>query len=112
MYVQMVEFELQGMTAAEYEAFCEQAVPAIAQVPGLVGKLFLADAGSRWRAGIYSFADRESADAYLGTELFQTAIAANPAVANLRTRGSDLLESPTRALEEALAAATISAGAK
>lgn len=106
MYVQIVEFELRGMTAAEYEAFCERAVPAIAQVPGVIGKLFLADADSRWCAGIYTFADRESAETYLSSELFQTAIAGNPAIAHVRMRGSDLLEAPTRALDEALAAAT------
>lgn len=106
MYVQIVEFELQGMTGPEYEAFCEQAVPAIAQVPGIVGKLFLADADSPWCAGIYTFADREAAEAYLQSELFRTAIVGNPAIADVRTRGSDLLEAPTRALDEALAAAT------
>ena len=106
MYVQIVEFELRGMSAAEYEAFCEQAVPAIAQVPGVVGKLFLADADSRWCAGIYSFANRVSAEAYLSSELFQTAMAGTAAIANVRTRGSELLEVPTRALDEALAAAT------
>jgi hypothetical protein len=52
-----------------------------------------------WSAAIHADGNR------LG-ELFQTAIAGNPAIANVRTRGSDLLEAPTRALDEALAAAT------
>jgi len=46
MYVQIIEFEVQGLTRAEYEAFCTDAVPAIATIPGVVGKLFLADADS------------------------------------------------------------------
>lgn len=103
MYVQIVEFELQGLTSDEYETFCEKGVPMIAAVPGVLGKLFLADANSNHRAGIYTFTDREAAEAYLRSELFQTAIAGNPAIANLRTRGSDLLEGPTRALDDALA---------
>ena len=105
MYVQIVEFELRGMTAAEYEALCEKAVPAIAEVPGVVGKLFLADAHTSQRAGIYTFTDREAAEVYLQGDLFQNAIARNPAIANVRTRGAELLEGPTRALDATLAAA-------
>lgn len=104
MYVQIVEFELQGLTRTEYESFCEDAVPAIAEVPGVVSKLFLADTDSSGCAGIYTFTDRETAENYLHSELFRSGIAKNPAIANLRTRGSDLLERPTKALEEALAA--------
>ena len=54
-------------------------------------------------AGIYTFTDRDAAEQYLRSDLFQGAMAANPAIANLRTRGSELLERPTRALDDALA---------
>lgn len=103
MYVQIIEFELQGMTAEEYEAFCDHGVPMIAQAPGMLGKLFLTDASTNRRGAVYTFTDREAAEAYLQGELFQTAIAGNPAIANVRTRGSDVLERPTRALDDALA---------
>ena len=103
MYVQIIEFERQGLTHAEYEAFCQDAVPAIAQIDGVVGKLFLADADSSRCAGIYTFTDRESAEAYLRSDLFQGAIATNPAIANVRTRGGELLDGPTQALSDALA---------
>jgi quinol monooxygenase YgiN len=103
MYVQIIEFEVQGLTRAEYEAFCTDAVPAIAATPGVVGKLFLADADSSRCASIYTFTDRDAAEEFLGGELFQGAIATNPAIVNVRTRGSDVLERPTRALDDALA---------
>ena len=98
MYVQIIEFETRGITREEYEAFCQEAVPAIAQIPGVVSKLFLADAETSRRAGIYTFTDRARAEAYLSSELFQTAMARNPAIANVRTRGAELIEAPTRAL--------------
>ncbi len=103
MYVQIIDFDVQGLTRSEYEAFCSEAVPAIAAIPGVLGKLFLADADSSRCAGIYTFTDRDAAEQYLRSDLFQGAIAANPAIANLRTRGSELLERPTRALDDALA---------
>jgi hypothetical protein len=105
MYVQIIEFDVQGLTQAEYEAFCVEAVPAIAAIPGVAGKLFLADADSSRCAGIYTFSDRDAAEAYLRSDLFQGAIATNPAIANVRTRSSELLERPTRALDDALALA-------
>jgi hypothetical protein len=105
MYIQTVEFDTQGLTHAEYERFCQEAVPAIAEIPGVLGKLFVADPDSSRCAGIYTFTDRDAAEGYLRSELFQTAIAANPAIANLRVRGGELLERPTSALDEALAVA-------
>jgi hypothetical protein len=103
VYIQIIEFERQGLTHAEYEAFCQDAVPAIARIDGVVGKLFLADPDSSRCAGIYTFTDRQSAEAYLRSDLFQGAMASNPAIANLRTRGSELLDQPTGALSDALA---------
>ena len=102
MYVQIIEFERQGLTRAEYEEFCVSAVPAIAEIPGVLGKLFLSDTDSSRCAGIYTFTDRDAAEQYLRSDLFQGAMAANPAIASLRMRGSDLLERPTRALDDAL----------
>ena len=32
MYVQMIEFDRRGLTREEYESFCQDAVPAIAQI--------------------------------------------------------------------------------
>ncbi len=66
--------------------------------------MFLAEADGRGCAGVYTFTNREAADEYLRSDLFQTGIAANPAIARIRARGAELLEGPTRALESALAA--------
>jgi hypothetical protein len=104
MYVQIIEFDVEGLTRAEYETFCSDAVGAIAQIPGVVAKLFLADADGDRCAGVYTFSDRESAHEYLRSDLFRTAIVANPTIANIRTSGAELLEGPTRALDAALAA--------
>jgi hypothetical protein len=98
MYVQIIEFETRGITPAEYEAFCREAIPAIAAVPGFVAKLFLADADTSRCGGVYAFTDREAAEAYLRSELYRAALLDNPAIVNVRTRGADLLEEPTRAL--------------
>ena len=106
MYVQMIEFDRRGLTREEYESFCQDAVPAIAQIPGVIAKLFRADTDSSRCAGIYTFTDREPAEAYLRSDLFQGAIAMNPALANVRTRGGELLDRPTHALSDAVEVGT------
>jgi len=103
MYVQIVEFETQGISPAEWEAFCEGAVPTLAGIPGLVAKLFLADAETSRRCGVYTFTGREAAEAFLAGDLYREGIVANPVIANVRTRGAELLAGPTRALDAALA---------
>ena len=94
MYVQIVEFELQGVGYGEYEAFCDQLAPAFAQLPGLTAKVWIIDADSNRAGGIYTWADRAACEAYLAGELFAAA-RAEPTLANLRSRQFDVLERPT-----------------
>ena len=94
MHMQFVEFELQGIGLAEYEALVEELAPAFADIPGLIAKVWIADPESNRAGGIYTWADSESCDAYLESDLFQAALA-NPALANLRSRRFGVLEGPT-----------------
>jgi hypothetical protein len=93
MYVQIIEFERHGLTRGEYEAFCQDTVPVIAQVPGVVAKLFLADTESSRCAGIYTFTDRESAEAYLDMSSARTGPKSAPFKTGARVVG-DLSRTP------------------
>jgi hypothetical protein len=95
MHVQIVEFEVQGMGRAEYEAMCVEIAPAFAELPGLRAKLWIADPRSNRAGGIYTWEDSEACDSYLESELY-AAVVANPALANLRSRRFDVLEGPSQ----------------
>lgn len=94
MYMQIVEFELQGVGRREYAAFCEKLAPAFAEIPGLIAKVWIIDADSNRAGGVYSWVDRAACEDYLSGELFAAA-EADPVLANLRSREFDVLERPT-----------------
>jgi Putative mono-oxygenase ydhR len=94
MHVQIVEFELQGVSGGGYEARCEQLAPAFAQLPGLMTKVWIMDRDSNRAGGVYTWADRAACEAYQAGELYRAALE-NPALANLRSRQFDVLEAAT-----------------
>ena len=105
MYVQIVEFELQGVAQGDYEALSEQLAPAFAGIPGLITKLWILDRESNRAGGVYTWADRAACEAYKAGELYRAAVE-NPALANLRSREFDVIEAPTRITSELMVTAS------
>lgn len=95
MHVQIVTFRLKGMTPAGYDALCDQVAPAIARLPGLISKVWLADEAANTYGGVYLWEDRASMEAFLKTDLFR-AVATNPQLAEITSRDFGVLEAPTR----------------
>jgi hypothetical protein len=100
MVVQIVQFQLAGISPAEYAAHAERVAPIIVDMPGLVAKAWLGDPGT----GTYLWADRASAEAYTESEPFQAA-SRNPAFAGFRSEIYDTLAVPTAVTARGLAAA-------
>ncbi len=91
----VVTFNLKGVTDAAYREGCEQEAPAFASVSGLISKAWIADEMTNTYGGVYTFADRESLETYVGSELFK-AIADDPTVESLTWHAFEVLESPSR----------------
>ena len=51
MYVQVVNFELQGVSHSDYEASCEALAPAFAEIPGLLSNVWMVEPGVQPRRG-------------------------------------------------------------
>ena len=79
----------------DYRALCASVAPAIAAVPGLHWKLFTLDADDASAAGIYLFADRASAEAYVASPII-AGLREHPGIADLSIRMMDLDEELTR----------------
>jgi hypothetical protein len=105
MYARIVTFRLDGLPPAAYEAHAAAVAPAFTTWPGLLAKVWIADAHTRTYGGIYLFADRASADRSRETDVFR-AMAANAAFADLTVREFDVLDEPTSTTAKALAAAS------
>ena len=54
MHVQIVNFNLKDLTDAEFRSMANEVAPAFASVPGLLGKIWLADAGKNTYGGATS----------------------------------------------------------
>lgn len=94
MVVQIVQFQLAGISPTEYAAEAERIAPAFADLPGLIAKVWLADAGEDTYGGVYLWADRAAAEAYANGELLAKA-RRNTAFAGFRSTILDTLAAAT-----------------
>jgi hypothetical protein len=96
MHVQVVNFSLKDMTDAGFRAMANEVAPAFASVPGLLGKIWLADARTNTYGGVYLWEDAAAMQAYLASDLGK-GVTGNPNFANLTSRDFEMLTAPTGA---------------
>ena len=107
MHVLVVNFHLKGMTEREFQGMSEQLAPTFAKVPGLISKIWLADADTNTYGGVYLWDNAASCRAYQASDLFNT-VKSHPNFADITSREFGVLDGPskvTRAAGSALAAA-------
>lgn len=104
MIIQIVSFNLNGPSDAEYRAACDGLAPELAAVPGLISKVWLADEASNTYGGVYTWADQESLDAFGRSDFFH-AFATNPSFANITSRTFGILPGPSAVTRVRLAVA-------
>ncbi len=91
MHTVIVTFRLQGITHEEFTGFTTGVAPAFADVPGLVAKVWLADA----HTGVHLFEDADAAVAYLRSELFDQAVTTNPLFTEVAVRRAAVVDAAT-----------------
>lgn len=94
MHVQIVNFHLNGVTDADFRKEADQLAPVFAAVPGLISKVWLADAATNTYGGVYLWRDKQAMDAYAASDLFK-AVVSNPAFAGVASRDYGVVESAT-----------------
>ena len=94
MHIQVINFNLKDMTEAELRSMADEVAPAFASVPGLIGKIWLADAGKNTYGGVYIWQDAAAMQAYLASDLGK-GVTGNPNFANLTSRDYEVLNRPT-----------------
>jgi hypothetical protein len=67
-----VTYALRDSDPAQHAELCEQLAPAVAAVPGLVSKTWLANAETGRFGGFYVFDSRAAFERYVASELFDT----------------------------------------
>lgn len=95
MHVQIVNFRLRDLSEADYRRICDELAPAVAEVPGLISKVWLADPATTTYGGVYTWRDRRAMEDFLASDFF-AAVKANPSFADLTSNHFAVLEGPTR----------------
>ena len=95
MHIQVVNFNLEGISRTEYETVCNELAEAFAALPGLVSKHWLADEKNNTYGGVYIWENREAYDAFVNSELF-AGVGSNPALVNISSKDFDVIEAPSR----------------
>lgn len=99
MHVQIVTFNLDGVSEGEYIDIASQLAPRFAAVPGLLAKVWLESPESGVYGAVYLWDDQESMDRFVATNLFE---GTNRAFANLVSEDFSVLENLTRATQPVL----------
>jgi quinol monooxygenase YgiN len=99
--IQVVNFNLNGLSDADYRAACDGLAPELARVPGLLTKVWLADETANVYGGVYAWADRSALDAFAGSDVFK-AFVSNPSFANITSTTFDVLEGPSEVTRTAI----------
>src|SRR4051812_12951162 len=85
MHLQIVNFNLKDMTDSGFRAMANEVAAAFATVPGLLGKIWLADVRNNTYGGVYIWQDAAAMQAYLASDMGK-GVAGNPNFANLSSR--------------------------
>jgi hypothetical protein len=95
MFVQVVTFHLKDLPEDAYRQACEQVAPVIAEIPGLVSKVFLANATTNSYGGVYTWRDSSAMEAFKASDIFQ-GLVGNPNLIGLRSEEFGVFEEATR----------------
>jgi len=95
-YIQVVNFNLEGITHDDFMGVAESVAPNFASLPGLISKVWLSDKANNTYGGVYSWASQEACATYRNGELYAGALATNPNFVNLSDKGFDVLENPSK----------------
>jgi quinol monooxygenase YgiN len=104
MHIQVVNFNLKGISEGEFRKLCDELAPAFAGMPGLISKVWLADPATNTYGGVYTWRDRSAYEAYTRSDIFHT-VGKHPNLTNITSRDFGVLEGPTRVCHGLVAAA-------
>jgi quinol monooxygenase YgiN len=94
MHIQVVNFNLNGVSEADYRALCDQLAPAFAAMPGLISKVWLVDAATNTYGGVYTWENKAAMQAYMQSEIFNNVVN-HPALSNITSKDFGILAAPT-----------------
>ena len=101
--IQVIQFRLAGLDEAHYRAHTERVAGAFSNMPGLLSKVWLANAETNTYGGVYTWRDRASLEQYRASEIY-AGLVSNPGFTDVSDHEFGILEEATRVTAPALLA--------
>ena len=99
MHVQIVTFNLDGITEGDYIDVASRLAPRFASLPGLLAKVWLESPSSGTYGAIYFWEDEDAMNRFLATDLFE---GTSPEFVNFTADDFSVLANLTRATQPVL----------
>lgn len=91
----VITYRLAAMTDEEYRTLCDELAPAVAELPGQLATVWLADPATGTYGAVYLFSDSAVADAFTESRLFRTVVL-HPQLTDMSVRRFTVDETTTR----------------
>ena len=99
MYVQIVTYNLNGVSEQDYIDIAHQVAPQFAAMSGLQAKVWLRNEGSNAYGAVYFWDDQESQERFVASDLFEGTY---PGFVNVASEGYEVYEHLTRVTQPML----------
>ena len=93
-HIQIATFHLRDIDDPGFRALCDQLAPALADIPGMTSKVWLASPQTGTYGGVYTWRDRAAMETYVASDFFN-GVLKHPNFANVTSRDFGVLEGPT-----------------
>tara|TARA_Y100001970_G_C14097697_1_gene783656 strand:+ start:112 stop:411 length:300 start_codon:yes stop_codon:yes gene_type:complete len=95
MFIQVVNFNLEGITHEDYLGAAKEVAPAFKEVKGLLSKVWLSDKDRNVYGGVYTWDNRQSMENYLNSQFYDEVLGSNSSFSNVTYTAYDVLDDPT-----------------
>ena len=96
MIIQVVNFNLEGITHEQYQGAATELAPSFNEVKGLKSKVWLSDKDNNVYGGVYTWENRESMEDYVNSQFYDEVLGSNPNFANVSYKAFEVLDGPTQ----------------
>ena len=95
MHIQVVNFNLEGITHDDYMKIADDMAPVFAEVEGLKSKVWLEDQENNTYGGVYTWESKQAYDNYVESDLFK-GVGSNPSFVNISSKDFGILDDPSK----------------
>jgi len=95
MVIQVVNFNLEGITHDQYLDAAKEVAPAFKELSGLKSKVWLSDEEKNVYGGVYTWDDNQSMQDYLNGPFYAEVLGDNPSFVNITYKSYEVLDEPT-----------------